>query len=384
MHRFWFALLFATLTLNLSSDFSLAQPPSSGAAQQEEKRDPKVVQIESLADRANQLIRDGKFDQALDTGDEAVKVDDKSALAHVIRGRAFNAQRQFDKAIEAFDAALSQPNRDRDAQNYRSQAYAAKSFSLYEQGKYLPAVDSAYLGTLEKYDNVDCHMNRGRAYLARREWDKAINSYNRVIGIDAKSAEAYSHRGYAYANKDNFDQCINDQTKAIELDAKCALAFQRRAGAQINKKKLPEALKDLEQSLQMQPNLAEALCDRAILMAANKNAIQAENDLEAALRSDPRCVRAYVLKSQQLVIRERYAEAINVLDRAAAEVPGQEVVLLLRAERLYRARKTIRSCEGVHASYRRKSQELSSSSSSRGRLSQTGQGRRSSRRCCQG
>lgn len=327
MHRFWLALLLTSLNLSLCSQTSLAQPPSSGGTQQEEKRDPKVVQIESLADRSTQLIREGKFDQALSTGDEALKIDDKSALAHVIRGRAFNAQRQFDKAIEALDAALAQPNRDRDAENYRSQAYAAKSYSLYEQGKYLPAVDSAYLGTLEKYDNVDCHMNRARAYLARREWDKAINSLNRVIGIDAKSAEAYSQRGFAYANKDNFDQCINDQTKAIELDGKLAIAYQRRAGAQINKKKLPEAVKDLDQALQLQPTLAEALCDRAILMAANKNPVQAENDIEAALRSDPRCVRAYVLKSQQLVTRERYAEAISVLDRAATEVPGQEVVL---------------------------------------------------------
>ncbi len=327
MHRFWMASLLTALFLTLSSQVSQGQPPTAGSGQPEEKRDPKVVQIEALADRAAQLIREGKFDQALATGDEAVKVDEKSALAQVIRGRVFNAQRQFDKAIEAFDAALAFPNRDRDAQNYRSQAYAAKSFALYEQGKYLPAVDAGYLGTLEKYDNVECHMNRARAYLARCEWDKAINSYNRVIGIDGKSAQAYCHRGFAYANKENYGQCIADQTKAIELDGKLALAYQRRAGAQINNKKLPEAIKDLEQALQLQPNLAEALCDRAILMAANKNPIQAEADIEAALRSDPRCVRAYVLKSQQLAARERFVEAISVLDKAAAEVPGQEVVL---------------------------------------------------------
>ncbi len=311
------------LILGYSSTSLLAQPPAST----EEPRDPKVVQIESLAEKAIQAINEGRADQALAAGDEALKVNDKSILAHVIRARAFNARRDFDKALEAVDKALEQTTRDKDSQNYRSQAFAVKSHALYEQGKYLPAVDAAYLGTLEKFDNPECHMNRGRAYIARREWDKAINSYNRVINIDAKSAEAYCHRGYAYLNKENYGQAINDETKAIELNSKLALAYQRRATAQIANKKLPEAVKDLEQALQMQPNLAEGLCDRAIIMAANRNATQAEADIEAALKSDPRCLRAYVLKSQQLVNRERYDEALMVIKKAATEIPGAEDVL---------------------------------------------------------
>lgn len=314
----WLALI---LTLSISNLVVAQQPPAT-----EEKKDPKILQIEALADRAKQAIAVGQFDQALAVCDEAQKVDENSVLAITMRGRVFSARREFDKAIETFDAALAKPVPNPDIRAYRSQAYAAKSHALYEQGKYLPAIDSAYLGTLEKYDNVECHLNRIQAYVARREWDKAINSCNRVIGLDAKSAEAYCQRGFAYGNKENFDQDIADQTKALELNPKFALAFQRRAAAQMAKKKMPEAVKDLEQALLIQPNLAEALCDRAIFMAASRNPTQAEADLEAAIKSDPRCVRAYVLKSQQLIAKERFDDAIKLIEKAANENPGNDLI----------------------------------------------------------
>ncbi len=309
------------------------QPPAS------EKKDLKVAQVESLADRAKQAIEAGQLDQALAVCDEALAVDENSVLALMMRGRVFNARGEFDKAIEIFDVALTKPVPHPDIRLYRSQAYSARSLALYEQGKYLPAIDSAYLGTLEKYDNTECHLNRVRAYLARREWDKAIHSCNRVIGLDAKSAEAYSQRGFAYGNKENWGQAIADQTKALELNPKMALAYQRRAAAHIGKKELPEAVKDLEQALLIQPNLAEALCDRAIWLAVNRNLVQAEADLRAAIESDPRCIRAYVVMSQQLISRERFDEAVQVIDTALAVNPGNEFVLAVAKGNALHAKK---------------------------------------------
>lgn len=320
----WFAL--ALCSLCLSSLLWAIQPPET-----QEKKDPKVLQIENLTDRARQALATGQVEQAMAACDEALKVDENSVLALMMRGRVLNARGEFDKAIEVLDLALSKPVPHPDIRNYRSQAYAVRSHALYQQGKYLPAVDSAYLGTLEKYDNVECHLNRVQAYLARREWDKAINSCNRLLGLDAKSAEAYCHRGFAYGNKENYGQAIADQTEAIKLNPQLALAYQRRAAAQIANKKLPEAIKDLEQALQIQPNLAEALCDRAIWMKENRNLAQAESDLEAAIRSDSHCVRAYVLKSQLLISKERFDEAVKLIDKAAAANPG-DVFLLAAAK----------------------------------------------------
>ncbi len=331
MRCLWFAWLLVCLWF--SSTLVAQQPPIS------EKKDPKVLQIESLADRARQSIVAGQFDQALAACDEALAVDENSVLALMMRGRVLNARGEFDKAIETFDVALTKPVSHPDIRIYRSQAYSARSQALYEQGKYLPAIDSAYLGTLEKYDNAECHLNRVRAYLARREWDKAINSCNRVIGLDAKSAEAYSQRGFAYGNKENWGQAIADQTKAIELNPKMALAYQRRAAAHMGKKKLPEAVKDLEQALLIQPNLAEALCDRAILLAANRNLVQAAADLKAAIESDPHCIRAYVIMSQQLITRERLDEAVQVIDKGSAVNPGNEAVLVAAKGNALQAKK---------------------------------------------
>ncbi len=291
------------------------QSPASGPVKE---KDPKQVQIEALQAQAETFFANKAWDQANALCQQILAINDKSVAANVIRGRALLGKGDFAAAVTEFDAGLELPPRDEYALVSRADAYAFRSRALYEQGMFLKAINSAYLGTLEKSDHIGCHFNRARAYIARAEFDRSINSLNRVIQIDPKNSEAYSLRGHVYTLKQNYDQSIADQKKAIELDGKNALAYERSAVAYLAKKDPVNSKKDLEAAFKIDPNLPEALCDRAVVFAANKDYVRANADLDAALNVNPRNAQAHFIRSKVFKVQGNNASALKSLDLAIA------------------------------------------------------------------
>jgi tetratricopeptide (TPR) repeat protein len=72
------------------------------------------------------------------------------------------------------------------------------------------------------------YTNRGAAYLAKGELDRAIADYNHAIELDPKFAIAYNGRGSAYKDRGDLDRAIADYNRAIELDPKYADAYNSR------------------------------------------------------------------------------------------------------------------------------------------------------------
>jgi tetratricopeptide (TPR) repeat protein len=278
--------------------------------------DPKIAQVEGLVTQADQFLQNANWDQAIALANQAIGVIPESPAAYLARGRAYNGKGEYDKAIKDFDWVATQPPKDLVIQAIRAAAYTHRSFALYEKGQYLPAVDSAYLATLEKGDYFDAHFHRARAYVARSEWDKAIRSLDRAIQISPNSGEAYSERGFAYGGKGNFDQCIADQKKALELNQNLPQAFQRRGAAFLGKKDFEAALRDLQQALTLKPDFADALCDRALLHAMRKDMATALTDLDSAIRSNPKLARAHYLRGQAYISKGDPDAALKNFDQA--------------------------------------------------------------------
>jgi tetratricopeptide (TPR) repeat protein len=307
--------LIAVLSVSLLAGPSQAQPAKSDKPDKPPKTEIEL-KLEPFIAKAHEHIAKAEWGQALEQADLALKVDPNSGEAFVVRGLVRNGQGDYEAAIQEFDKATAQTARDTRTVANRADAYANRSFSFYEQGEYLKAIDSGYFAILEKGDHLQAHLNRGKAYIARHQYDKAINSFNRAIGIDGKNAEAYSARGLAYDLKGNVDQNIADQKKALELDSKLSVAHERMALAKIEKKELPAAYQEIEAALQINPNFAEALCVRAQLFAMRKNTTHAEADLDKALEIAPKSPRVLLQRGLYYFSQNKHDKALEALDQA--------------------------------------------------------------------
>ncbi|NQW48375.1 MAG: DUF1549 domain-containing protein [Planctomycetes bacterium] len=255
---------------------------------------PQQVQADSLASQARSQVAAKQWNEAIATATKAIEADPKCWAAYLVRGAAQHGKGDFDAALKDCDQVTAQSGRDTAMLALRADAFVQRSRSLYAQGKFLEALDAGYFATLEKSDNFDAHCVRGMAYLARHNYDKAIQSFDRAIQIDPKSAAAYSHRGFAHGAKGRFDQVIADQKKAIELDATLAIAYERRGAALAGKRDFAGALKDIDKAIELDPSLGEALCDRATILRLQGDLARAAVDADAAIKVAPELARAHL------------------------------------------------------------------------------------------
>jgi tetratricopeptide (TPR) repeat protein len=103
--------------------------------------------------------------------------------------------------------------------------------------------------------------NRGNAYRAKGDNDRAIAHYSEVI-LDPKFAIAFNNRGNAYRAKGDYDRAIADYDEAIRLDPKVAGAFTNRSLAYFAKGDHDRAIADYSEAIQLDPKHAAAFTGR--------------------------------------------------------------------------------------------------------------------------
>jgi lipoprotein NlpI len=138
------------------------------------------------------------------------------------------------------------------------------------------------------------YYNRGNAYQAKGEYDRAIADYAQAIQLDPKDALAYyNNRGLAYRAKGEYDRAIADYTQAIQLEPKYALAYNSRGYAYHAKGEYDRAIADYNQAIQLDPKYALAYNSRGLAYRAKGDNDRAIADYTQAIQLDPKYALAY-------------------------------------------------------------------------------------------
>jgi lipoprotein NlpI len=136
--------------------------------------------------------------------------------------------------------------------------------------------------------------NRGIAYQAKGDPDRAIGDYNQAIQHDPKSAAAFNNRGIAYQAKDQFDRAIEDFNEAIRLDPKYAAAFNNRGNTNRAKGEFDHAIEDFNEAIQLDRKYTVAFNNRGNTYRAKGEFDRAIADYDEAIRLDPKDSGAYL------------------------------------------------------------------------------------------
>ena len=67
------------------------------------------------------------------------------------------------------------------------------------------------------------HINQGIRYYDQREYDLAIESYQKSIAIDPEYASVYGWLGLTYSKQEKYDLAVRFSQKAISIDPEEAI-----------------------------------------------------------------------------------------------------------------------------------------------------------------
>ena len=92
-----------------------------------------------------------------------------------------------------------------------------------------PPVSSPSSGPSAASDKVGAEKFKqaGNAQMSSKEYDAAIESYNKAISLDSTNPVYYSNRAAAYSSKGDHLAAVGDAEKAISLDPKFVRGYHR-------------------------------------------------------------------------------------------------------------------------------------------------------------
>ncbi len=157
------------------------------------------------------LVRDDVA-AAISESEQAVKLAPRDPLARMIRGQAFEANDQPEKARPEYDFAI-------------------------------------------EYDPTDAYalFLRGRLRVEREDYYGALPDLNKSLELDESNAEAFFYRGKARHHMQRYDDAYDDYSSAVKLDPTFARAFANRATIRVRREDVAGANGDYDSALALDP-----------------------------------------------------------------------------------------------------------------------------------
>jgi len=143
------------------------------------------------------------------------------------------------------------------------------------------------LGKLAAYNN------RAYAYLAKRDYDRAIADSGRAIRLDPQNVTAYNYRCWAANGKGDHDRAIADCDEAVRIAPEYAPPYTNRGNAYLRKGDYERAGEDYDEAIRLDPTLANPHTGRCGVWYHKGDYDRALADCNRAIELDPKAAGAY-------------------------------------------------------------------------------------------
>ncbi|HLD46241.1 MAG TPA: tetratricopeptide repeat protein [Desulfobaccales bacterium] len=154
------------------------------------------------------------------------------------------------------------------------------------------------------------YIQRGRAFLAKQDYHKALVDLDKAVEAIPNSFAAYNLRGLAYEGLDRQAQAMTEFNKAISLNPAYAEAYSNRGFVFYEDKEYDKALQDYNKAIALDPNLANAYNLRGFLYAAQDKLGQALKDYNQATSLDPKLRDAFINRGNLYLRQKNYDAAL--------------------------------------------------------------------------
>jgi Flp pilus assembly protein TadD len=159
---------------------------------------------------------------------------------------------------------------------------------------------------------------KGNEYYYKKEYEIALEWYNKALEIDPKNARAWNNKGIVLAvlALEKYKEAIGLFDKALEIDPKDARAWNNKGILLANLEKYKEAIGLFDKALEIDPRDAEAWNNKGLALSNLGNYKEAIECYDKVLEIDPKDARAWNNKGLALSNLRNYKEAIGLFDKA--------------------------------------------------------------------
>ena len=315
------------LIVLLGAAMAAAQEPQASEAP------PASAGLAEPADafsEARQLVRQGKYDQALEELNQLAQrnpglngLDREIGFACYAKGDYFCAAASFQKVI-AHDPT------DREATQLLG-------LSDYLAGR--PAQAIPYLEKVQSWfprANVDAFYILGVCYIQTKDYAKAREAFARMFEVPLDSSASYLFTARMLLRQE-FDPVVEEYAqKAAALDPKLPGAHLLLGELYLAKSRVPEAIEQLQKELSLDPANATIYYKLADAYSRVQKFDDAERLLQRSIWLDATSTGPYILMGKVLGKKGEYELAVRALRRAAAMDPNNPMTHQLLATN-YRA-----------------------------------------------
>ncbi len=174
---------------------------------------------------------------------------------------------------------------------------------------------------------AEIFLNRGNVYRDKKDYDRAIQDYDEAIRQNPNYFLALNDRAIAYRAKQDYSRAIKDYDRLIRLNPSYSASFNNRGNVYRDMRDYDRAIRDYDEAIRLNPNYALALNNRAAAHRNKKNYERALADYEAAARIDPK-VAQHKSMGYTLFYLGWMAESAEAMERAVTAAPQDMYAIL--------------------------------------------------------
>jgi tetratricopeptide (TPR) repeat protein len=159
-------------------------------------------------ERGRNLLRDERYEEALQACATALQIAPGQTLAHEVSARALLALKRYEEAERSFDLCCQS------GKEAKSDIFRGRGLARMKLGKYPEAVED-YTRALELAPDGDVYQHRGWAHYFSDAWKLALRDFSKALELDPQAADAYIGRGLARVMLGEHRPAVADATAGL-------------------------------------------------------------------------------------------------------------------------------------------------------------------------
>ena len=250
----------------------------------------KLGQEESFLEAGINYLNAGEYGKALSCFDELIRVDPINSEAYRLKGNVYWAAGDLDTALAHYDKAIELDMHGIDVNYGDAEAYASRGLIHYYKGAHDYAI-SDFKRAIDILPTQAVHDREEKTFESE---EARLRSEEYISHFSARIAAVHNNRGNAYRAVGEFDRAIEDYGAAIRLRPEVSVYHSNRGGTYVFRGEFSEAMPDLREALLLDPGNEQAYVSRGHAFTQAGDYAGAAEDFRRAIELNTDYVTYYV------------------------------------------------------------------------------------------